>query len=814
MTAGEQTTERPVARKLRAAGEILLLALVFLAPWPFGCVLPRDQFLLSIGVFALVGVWAARTVATRRFTYTADPVSLCLLGLVLLSAVQLIPLPESLVRILSPTAADWHRALLPETPELLPGETEASIPSRTDWFQMSVAPAATEDMLAQFLMAFLVYAAARNFVARRAPFQRLAWVGFATGLGLAVLGLLQYLSGAKTRLYWRIENGSLVFGPFANKNHFAFQLNMLAGLAGGLFLWVARKPGGWRSPPGLALLGGLGLMAVAVGFSQSRGGVIAGLAAAALVCVLAWSARSRSSTGSARAVLVLVGGIAIVAVLLTAWFGFRGATERLATLWSNDADNRSADWRSVWPLVEQFPAIGVGGGGLARAEPMVRTRSNISYEFNTLDNEYLEDLVEGGIPRCVLSLALVIAALWPAVVGYRRNPDHPNAPLLLGSAFGLAAVCFQSAGDFGMHIPSVALTAAVIAAYSGAASREAGTRSRREPFITGRAAYTAATILVFAGLLVVLSNWRAYRVDRLRAGASTLLRSSTPTRLEDAIRYLELATTVRSNDPAAWDELTAAHLIAAREPSADASGHILEALKSARASRACQPLGVAPHITLGDYADRFARSEPATAHFDRAKRVAGFNSYIWYVSGQSAATHGDWSAAISDWRESFARSLVQLEPITREAATHLPPDELRTLLLPDDPAVWYTATPFVFPRPNDPGRMAWLKAIADRWGRGPEPGTVANFVAWGTALEELGDIPAALHVWRRATERFPDEIELRDRLARRFESEEMYEEAVPVLEWLTAKHPDRGDYRHRLEAAGHALKLKAEIDRP
>jgi O-antigen ligase len=830
MTAGDRPPDGPTARAIRVAGEVLLLTLVALAPWPFGGVHPREEFFLGLGVCALVALWAAHAVVTRRFSYTSDAVSLCLLGLVLLTAIQLVPLPESVVRVLSPTAAHWQRTLTPELPELLPGEAEADVSRGGAWLRLSVAPAATEDLLMRLLAVFLVYAAARNFVAPGASFRRLAWVGFAAGVALAVLGLAQYLSGARTRIYWGEDLGYAIFGPFVNKNHFAFQVNLFAGLAGGLFLWVARRPGGWRSPAGLALLGGLGLMAAAVAFGQSRGGAIAAVAAAALVAVMAWSLRGRTANRGARAGLALAAGVILVAGALTAWFGWRGAAERFATLWGRDADNRTADWRAVWPLVEQFPLFGVGGGALSRAEPMVRTRPDLPYEFNTLDNEYLEALVEGGVLRFLLTLALAVAAVWVGVAAYRRNPDQP---LELGSAFGLAAVAVQSAGDFGLHTPSVALTAAVVAAYlqgSGVRNRESAAAPNRGT------AYTAAALLVLAGLLVALAERRLYAVDRLRLAAGTVLRSNAPDRAAAAIRYLEAAARLRPNDPEVWGDLVAVHVEAAEDrqqaalaaltgplalvlppaspPSGDPDGHIAAALKAARAGRDCQPLGPVPHLTLGTFAARFARSEPAGAHFDRARLVAGFDPDTWFATGRAAADRGDWPTAVAEWRESLSRSPKWLAPIARRAATHLAPDELRAKLLPDDPAVWFAATRFVFPHADDPRRAAWLRATAERWAAGPEPATVAGLVGWASALEQLGDTSAAVRVWRRAVERFPGETEPRDRLAARLEAEELYEEAVPVLEWLTARHPDRGDYRHRLEAARHALKLKADIDRP
>src|SRR5262249_23177139 len=163
-------------------------------------------------VFALAALWAAHSILTRRLTYRPDAVSVCLLGLVLITAIQLVPLPESVARVVSPVAAEWHRTLIPREPELLPGEAEADVPRRPDRVRLSVAPSATEDLLVQFLAVFLVYAAARNFAANGRSLRRLAWAAFATGTALALLAIAQYLSGERERIYWRFETASIIFG--------------------------------------------------------------------------------------------------------------------------------------------------------------------------------------------------------------------------------------------------------------------------------------------------------------------------------------------------------------------------------------------------------------------------------------------------------------------------------------------------------------------------------------------------------------------------------------------------------------------------
>jgi tetratricopeptide (TPR) repeat protein len=807
-----------------------------------GCATPYWEFILSLGVLGFVGLWASHVVLTRRFTYRSDAISVCLLGLVLLTAVQLVPLPVELVRVISPTTAEWHTTLLPRTAEVLPNESEEAVPQPPRWVRLSLAPSRTEDVLLELLMVFVVYTGVRNFVASDPAFLRLAWVGFATGLLLALLGLSQFLAGKWLHLYPPPEQGGPGFGPFLNKNHFAFQVALFAGLSIGLYLRAARRDGP-ASPAAVGIVPGLGLMIAAIGFSQSRGGLVAAGAATLLTLAIGWWARrGRERSNLTGTGLILVAGAGLVALGMLVAYGGKAVSDRISTIWGGAIDERAEGWREVRPLIEMFPLFGVGGGGLARAERVVRTQPDSRIEFNTLDNEYLEAAVEGGLLRLGLTVALALAAVGTAAVGYRRRRNDSIGCLLLGCVFGLGAVALHSAGDYGLHTPSVALTAAVVAGHVSAArprSRRADTTpnggSSQPLTLTGGAAILAAGGLVLTMLTVVGGEWRQVRVTRLLTAAAAL-RTRGEEYLDVAISYQQAAVAIRPTEPAAWYDLMASHLAAANfrwqaavtalagggaivkllDPTAatDPNGHMTAALQAARQARNRQPLYAEPHLVLGSYTDRFHRSEPWSVHLDRAKRVGSSESQVWLIRGQVAASQGDWATAMSDWREALLRSPQRLPSIVQFVNGRLTPEQFRTHVLPDDPVLWYAATPLLFPNSADPARRAWIQAAINRWSGGPEPDTVASYIAWGTALEELKDPAVALRVWQAAVTRFPDQLAPRDRLAARLEAEEEYEAAIPLLEWLIAREPSNSHYTERLAAARHALKLKADIDRP
>ncbi len=108
-TSVELSDDRlPATRVLRAAAEAVLFLTIFGGVWAFGGDLPEWEFALSLGVALLTGIWVARCVLYRRLSLRPDFVSAALSGFVLISAIQLIPLPQFLVSVLSPGASHAH----------------------------------------------------------------------------------------------------------------------------------------------------------------------------------------------------------------------------------------------------------------------------------------------------------------------------------------------------------------------------------------------------------------------------------------------------------------------------------------------------------------------------------------------------------------------------------------------------------------------------------------------------------------------------------------------------------------------------------
>jgi O-antigen ligase len=410
-------------------------------------------------------------------------------------------------------SVDLGRAVQPRGPLLLPGLCFAgwtllqlvplppgtaarplAAPPATGWAPISVDPAATGRGLVFVLALLALHAAAGSALDGRAARQR-----FRSGLaGLAVLlagiGLVQHALGA-TLVYGvfrplESDGGNVVlFGPFINRNHFAAWMLLATPIASGRLAaaWQRlRRRSGVRAnlrrrllalqsdegaAAALAIVPPLACVASLVA-TGSRGGLLAFLGAALLTPLLR---RGRSARGSAgRALLAALLPVALVGVAVS-WFGlaqvgvrfersledsvgriaaWTDSLRRIDGLWRHGsgfntfqaAMSTSTPWalpEGATPWTPDEAALGPGEGYYIPEGGGGR--------FREAHNDYLQLLIESGVP----GLGVALWALVSALLAQRRD------------AWALAAllgVMLHSLVDFPAQIPAVAALFTCVAA--------------------------------------------------------------------------------------------------------------------------------------------------------------------------------------------------------------------------------------------------------------------------------------------------------------------------------------------------------------
>lgn len=405
--------------------------------------------------WTLAGCAAACALALRPSVAGALERTLLVIAALLL--VQILPLPQAILDLVSPHARPTHDALA-LTPEAAAGRT------------LSVSPGATAWALAVWFAALALFLAARQQFAT-GGLRHTARSIAALGLVVSLLAIAQAAT-ADRHIFWLFPTpfeGPQPFGPFVNRNHFATWAIMVFPLTAGYLAAHAHAHQAHAADVAhrrsriaravdpraawLALAAAVVLLALLL--SLSRAGVLA-LGTSAL---LTWG-RMRGALGERerRGAAALAAALTIFAL---AWSDLPAFAERLAGA-GTDMAGRLTIWRETVPIVRDFPFTGTGAGTFQLAM-FVYQRADRTVYFNQAHNHYLQIAAEGGlllvVPAC-LAIGLFVRTASASIAGDRS----PTRWIRVGAACGLGAAAVQSLFETGLVMPANAALAAVLAA--------------------------------------------------------------------------------------------------------------------------------------------------------------------------------------------------------------------------------------------------------------------------------------------------------------------------------------------------------------
>ena len=469
---------RPSVSVFSTASEVLLHALVVVIPFSLGGAAPWVLWplvLLSIGALVCAVVGARRQRQNLLFA-PAAAVPLLLAGACIL---QLIPLPDGLLRLLSAPAAELKAFAL--GPLGLDRARPISLDAPSTWKE-----------LAKSLSYLFTVAAAVQLSRSRTVRRRLLVTVALCGTAIALVGLghklfeVDKLFGFHAWTY----AGPRLTTPFANHNHLAGFLTLTATVSLGLAV-TARE----RSR---ALLWVLSFVAcgAATALSISRGGMMSFIVAALIFAALLLRQRvARKGDGGGRGWLwTAVPLAAVVAVIgVGGLIALESTSERLASVSTLDRIGRTKV--ELWPMfakgAEPFGLLGMGRGAFEVGfTPYQTTLSGVI--FTHPENVALQLWAELGIPLALAVLALGAFALLRIL---RRSDSHG---LELAAVAAVTGAVLHDVFDFALEFPATAVVAAVVL---GAASRGEKDEGFRLPV---QAAVPAGAALALLAILSVV----------------------------------------------------------------------------------------------------------------------------------------------------------------------------------------------------------------------------------------------------------------------------------------------------------------------
>jgi hypothetical protein len=373
-----------------------------------------------------------------------------LVALVAGAALQLAPLPASIVDAISPSVNDLRTALY--------------FAAAADGQPLSVNPHLTRAGVASLASALLVFWAAREVFGRggtRRAARAIAWAGFA----VVLVTLIQRATSPNLLLWtWTpADRESQPFGPFVNRNHLATWLLMAASLTAGYlvshtqaitssYTSLRLRIRDWLADGnGLVLAGALLAMVVGLAATLSRSAILGALAALTL--------GGRAAGGGRRATTRLVAGSLAVLLLWGVWVNRNALASKFD---GSGAVGRPVIWRQTLPVMQDFWLAGTGIGTFGPAMLRYQTQAR-DVHFNQAHNEYLQLAAEGGL-LLVVPAALALAAGLSAARRRLRDDTRAMVWTRLGAAAGLLGVAVQGLFETGLRVPANALLAAVLAA--------------------------------------------------------------------------------------------------------------------------------------------------------------------------------------------------------------------------------------------------------------------------------------------------------------------------------------------------------------
>ena len=435
-------------------------------------------------VAGLVGLALATQVGSRRRFDHVSPLVVLIGIAVVLTALQLIPLPDSVL-----DALDAHSNEL--------RNDGAALSGTAPWRSISMDPSGTLRALAFFITLLgVAVLGLRIASSERGRYLVLAGVTVTCGLAAAVTGLHTLLNMDLLYGVYAPQHATPpLLGPLLNANHLGGLMALGATLALGL-VFYQRQAAQVRV---LWIVIAVSCSATALA-SLSRGAALAlALGIMTTIALLVTGRLGAPGDDRARHHRAWINEIPVTIVIA---LGLAIAVFTSAGKVADQLDNTSltelnlplskyAAWRSSATLVEEAPWLGIGRGAL---EPVfTRIHEPSAYvTFSHLENEYIQAVVDWGIPG---GIALGLTLAWCIVIAVKRWRDGALAACALGAC---AAILFQSSVDFGIELLGLAVPLVLVA------STLLGVRLRESRGVAVRVARGGLAFALLAAVAILL----------------------------------------------------------------------------------------------------------------------------------------------------------------------------------------------------------------------------------------------------------------------------------------------------------------------
>jgi len=433
-----------------------------------GAMMPRGDILLELFAFLIAAVTFLSKSRLRSLRPLMVPLG-AISALALFGCLQLLPLPRWFLG----WAAPVNLRIYHDSAEILRLFGRPSAP----FLRISIAPTETEATVLLVLAYLAIFLSAASLLRTRSRRRLFAATIFVSAVLQILFALLLEGRGSSPT-----QEEDRLHGLFANPNHFAAYLEVVLALAFAA-IWTEVLVSGDRVSPttegaerferrllpiaGRVLL--WAMIAVGIGATQSRGGI---LAAAVTTATLLSMALLHRNVKFPRRVAAAIGVALLAGILFVATTAGADPLLRFLKLDPRDFayNTRVVLWKTSLQAWKQFPWLGSGLGTFREAFRRVQPR-DLAGLVEQAHSDPLQLLVTGGLVGEILGVVLFVSLSVLLLRAWRRQNHREEAALILGATGALFSVTLHGLLEFNLSIPPIpALLSGVLGA-AWAASR-------------------------------------------------------------------------------------------------------------------------------------------------------------------------------------------------------------------------------------------------------------------------------------------------------------------------------------------------------
>ncbi len=402
-------------------------------------------------------------------------------------ALQIIPLPQNVIKFVSPGTYDFYS-------QYLPGYSEGNIdfsdylsvfsenpdnPRFSSLRTISHDPLSSFNFLLKLVSYLMVFVVALNEFRDEKSRKYFIYLFAFMGLFVAMEGLLQYYHDNSRLLMFRprpMHDAGAPFGPFVNRNHFAGYVEMIFPITMAmmfeLFLRKKEKRTGtygvsFQSKTGkmvyqyeqkftefysMAFMGFYALLVMVGGIiiAQSKAGII--ITACSMTAIFVYRKMK-------RALLFLFLLIVLAGAVFFLFSDKANLDAKYEKVMISSIKPRATAWESAIDIFMDFPVLGTGVGSYKVVNSRY-TSVGAPWKFYEAHNDFLEILATGGI---LIFIPFLLAIMFVAGEGFRfirfgvRKNIYQVAFLI-----SIGALILHETVDFNLQIGSNAFLFSLI----------------------------------------------------------------------------------------------------------------------------------------------------------------------------------------------------------------------------------------------------------------------------------------------------------------------------------------------------------------